>query len=138
LYKNFNTLNFNVLNLSNIEKSEKMKKWVFLSVLAVFIATAICYAEGANGKWSGTIALLYDVTLNMKEDKGVVNGTVNTEIGDIPLKNGVIKDNDILFKPFTYNGFAVSAVKGKIVGDKMNVTVVFQGMNFTGVLKRVK
>jgi hypothetical protein len=115
-----------------------MKKWVFLSVLVVFIATAICYAEGASGKWSGTIALLYDVTLNMKEDKGVVNGIVNTEIGDIPLKNGVITGNDIVFKPFTYNGFAVTAVKGKIDGDKMNVTVVFQGMNFTGVLKRVK
>jgi serine protease inhibitor len=126
------------LILSIIEKSEKMKKWVFLSALVVLIATAICYAEGANGKWSGTIALLYDVTVNMKEEKGIVNGVVNTEIGDIPLKNGIIKDNDILFKPFTYNGFAVTAVKGKIDGDKMNVTVVFQGMNFTGVLKRVK
>jgi serine protease inhibitor len=126
------------LILSIIEKSEKMKKWVFLSALVVLIATAICYAEGASGKWSGTIALLYDVTVNMKEEKGIVNGVVNTEIGDIPLKNGVIKDNDILFKPFTYNGFAVTAVKGKIDGDKMNVTVVFQGMNFTGVLKRVK
>jgi len=115
-----------------------MKKWVFLSLLVVLIATAICYAEGANGKWSGTIALLYDVTVNMKEDKGLVNGVVNTEIGDIPLKNGVITGNDIVFKPFTYNGFAVTAVKGKIDGDKMNVTVVFQGMNFTGVLKRVK
>jgi hypothetical protein len=124
--------------LSIIEKSAKMKKWVFLSVLVVFITTAICYAEGASGKWSGTIALLYDVTVNMKEDKGLVNGTVNTEIGDIPLKNGVITGNDILFKPFTYNGFAITAVKGKIDGDKMNVTVVFQGMNFTGVLKRVK
>jgi hypothetical protein len=115
-----------------------MRKSIFISLLVVLIATAICYADSASGKWSGTIALLYDVTVNMKEENGVVNGVVNTEIGDIPLKNGVIKDNDVLFKPFTYNGFAVSAVKGKIDGDKMNVTVVFQGMNFTGVLKRVK
>jgi hypothetical protein len=115
-----------------------MKKVLFISALVVLVATAICYAEGAGGKWSGTIALLYDVTVNMKEDKGTVNGVVNTEIGDIPLKNGVITGNDIVFKPFTYNGFAVTAVKGKIDGDKMNVTVVFQGVNFTGVLKRVK
>jgi hypothetical protein len=138
LYKNINTLNFNALILSIIIKSAKMKKWAILSVMVVMIASAICYAEGASGKWSGTIALLYDVTVNMKEDNGKVNGIVNTEIGDIPLKDGVIKGNDILFKPFTYNGFAVSAVKGKIDGDKMLVTVVFQGMNFTGTLKRVK
>lgn len=102
------------------------------------MVSAFRYADVASGKWSGTIALVYDVTVNMKEDNGKVNGIVNTEIGDIPLKDGVIKGNDILFKPFTYNGFAVSAVKGKIDGDKMDVTVVFQGINFTGTLKRVK
>jgi opacity protein-like surface antigen len=115
-----------------------MKKYFLISLLAVLIATAVCYAEGAGGKWSGTIALLYDVTVNMKEDKGVVNGTVTTEIGDIPLKNGVITGNDIIFKPFTYNGFAVQYVKGKLDGDKMNVVIGFQGTTFTGVLKRVK
>lgn len=115
-----------------------MKKYFLISMLAVLIATAVCYAEGASGKWSGTIALLYDVTVKMQEDKGVVNGTVTTEIGDIPLKGGVIKGSDILFKPFTYNGFAVQYVKGKIDGDKMNVVVGFQGTTFTGTLKRVK
>ena len=116
-----------------------MRKSIIVSLIVILVTTAICYAQGAaNGKWAGTIALLYDVTVSMKEENGLVNGTVTTEIGDIPLKNGVIKDNDVVFKPFTYNGFAVSAVKGKIDGDKMNVTVVFQGMNFTGTLKRVK
>lgn len=116
-----------------------MKKSIFISALVILITTAICYANSvASGKWAGTIALLYDVTVNMKEENGLVNGTVATEIGDIPLKNGVIKDNDVTFKPFTYNGFAVSSVKGKIDGDKMNVVIVFQGMNFTGTLKRVK
>ncbi|HEY9535199.1 MAG TPA: hypothetical protein VIQ77_11715 [Mucilaginibacter sp.] len=115
-----------------------MKKYFLMSLLAVLIATAVCYAEGADGKWSGTIALLYDVTVNMKEAKGVVNGTVTTEIGDIPLKNGTIKGNDILFKPFTYNGIAIQYVKGKIDGDKMNVIVGFQGTTFSGTLKRAK
>jgi len=115
-----------------------MKKYFLISILAVLIATAVCYAESASGKWSGTIALLYDVTVNMKEDKGLVNGTVSTEIGDIPLKNGVIDGANITFKPFTYNGFAVQYVKGKIDGDKMNVVIGFQGTTFSGTLKRVK
>ncbi|MFD2144788.1 hypothetical protein [Mucilaginibacter antarcticus] len=116
-----------------------MKKSIFISAFVILVATVVCYANSlATGKWTGTMALLYDVTVNMKEEKGLVNGVVNTEIGDIPLKNGVIKDNDVTFKPFTYNGFAISSLKGKIDGDKMNVVVVFQGMNFTGTLKRVK
>jgi len=115
-----------------------MKKYFLISMLVVLTATVVCYGESASGKWSGTIALLYDVTVNMKEDKGLVNGTVSTEIGDIPLKNGVINGSDITFKPFTYNGFAVQYVKGKIVGDKMNVVIGFQGTTFSGTLKRVK
>jgi len=59
-------------------------------------------------------------------------------IGDIPLKNGVIDGANITFKPFTYNGFAVQYVKGKIDGDKMNVVIGFQGTTFSGTLKRVK
>jgi opacity protein-like surface antigen len=116
-----------------------MKKFVLLSFAAVLIATAICYADGASGQWTGTIALLYDVTVTMKEDNGKVSGTVSTEIGDIPLRNGVINGNDITFKPFTYNGFAVSYVKGKIIdADRMDVVVGFQSTSFKGTLKRVK
>jgi len=114
-----------------------MKKYALLPVI-VFLIAAVCYAETVSSKWSGTIALLYDVTVNIKEDNGKVTGTVTTEIGDIPLNNGVITGSDILFKPFSYNGFAVSYVKGKIDGDKMNVVVGFQGQNFTGTLKRVR
>ncbi|MDB4925843.1 MAG: hypothetical protein JWR23_1899 [Mucilaginibacter sp.] len=129
-------LNVNSLFLSEIEMGMK-KKCVLLLFSVVLIAT-VCYANSVSGRWAGTIALLYDVTVNMKEDNGKVSGTVTTEIGDIPLNNGVITGNDIVFKPFTYNGLAVSSVKGKIDGDKMNVTVVFQGMNFSGILNRVK
>jgi hypothetical protein len=115
-----------------------MKKCVYLSLIVMLAATLWCYAEGASGRWSGTIALFYDVTVNMKEDNGKVNGVVTTEIGDIPLKDGVITGTDITFKPFTYNGFAVSYVKGKIDGDKMNVVIGFQGTSFKGTLNRVK
>ncbi|MDB5114850.1 MAG: hypothetical protein JWQ79_342 [Mucilaginibacter sp.] len=115
-----------------------MRKCVLLLFVVILIATACYAAIGASGRWSGTIALLYDVTLNMKEDNGKVSGVVTTEIGDIPLNNGVITGNDIVFKPFTYNGFAVSYVKGKIDGDKMDVTIGFQGTSFQGTLKRIK
>jgi hypothetical protein len=113
-----------------------MKKCVFLAVIVVFIAT-ICYAATATGRWTGTIAGLYDVTVNMKEDNGKVTGIVSTEIGDIPLNNGVITGSDITFKEFSYNGIAVSYIKGKIDGEKMNITVGFQGTSFKGTLKKI-
>jgi hypothetical protein len=116
-----------------------MKRCVCLLIIVLSLAGTLCYAAAsAGGKWSGTIALLYDVTVNIKEDNGKVSGVVTTEIGDIPLNNGVISGNDITFKPFTCNGFAVSYVKAKIDGDKMDVTVGFQGTSFQGTLKRVK
>lgn len=115
-----------------------MKKSVYLSFLVLLIAAA-CYAAGSvSGRWQGTIAMVYDVTVNMKEDNGKVSGTVTTEVGDIPLKDGVINGNDISFKPFSYNGIAVSYIKGKIDGDKMDITVGFQGTSFSGTLQRVK
>ena len=51
-----------------------MKKCVLL--LAVVLITAAGYAASVGGRWAGTIALLYDVTVNMKEDNGKVSGTV--------------------------------------------------------------
>jgi hypothetical protein len=114
-----------------------MKKWVLLCFF-VCLNAMICFADGVNGRWAGTIGLVYDVTVSIKDDNGKISGTVTTEIGDIPLKDGTINGADITFKPFSYNGIAVSYVKGKLDGDKMNVTVGFQGTSFTGTLKRLK
>jgi hypothetical protein len=114
-----------------------MKTRVFLLLCMLFVAK-FCYADTVSGKWAGTIALLYDVTVAMKEDNGKVNGTVTTEIGEIPLKDGVIVGADVTFKPFTFNGIAVQYVKGKVDGDKMDVIVGFQGTSFKGTLKRIK
>lgn len=117
-----------------------MKKYLLIPLIALLFTANIGHADNAdvNGKWTGTIALIYDVTVSMKQEDAKVNGVVNTEIGDIPLKEGVVTGNDVTFKPFTYNGMAVKYVKGKIDGDKMNVTVGFQSTSFTGTLKRVK
>jgi len=114
-----------------------MKKCLFIS-LVVFMVVTMCYATDVSGKWAGTIGGLYDITVNMKEDNGKISCTASTEIGDIPLNGGTITGSDVVFKQFSYNGLAVSYVKAKIDGDKMNVSVGFQGQNFQGTLKRIK
>ena len=114
-----------------------MKKEVFLSVIILFIA-AICFASTVAGRWSGTIAGQFEVTVNIKEEGGKLTCVVSSLIGDVPLSDGKIDGNDISFKELSYNGIAVSYIKGKIDGDKMNVTVGFQGQDFRGTLIRVK
>lgn len=102
------------------------------------LMTIACFADDINGRWGGTIGGLYDITVNMKEQNGKITGVVSSEIGEIPLSGGVLTGTDIMFKQFSYNGIAVSYIKGKLDGDKMNITVGFQGQNLQGTLKRLK
>lgn len=114
-----------------------MMKKIFVSVITCLIVIA-CYASTAAGRWGGTIGGLFDVTVQIKEADGKVSGIVSSQIGDIPLSDGKITGNDIVFKEQTYNGIAISSIKAKIAGDKMNVTVNFQGQDLQGTLSRLK
>jgi hypothetical protein len=87
---------------------------------------------------AGTIAGVFDVTVNIKEDAGKVKGTALTQLGEIPLSDGKVNGNEISFKQQSFNGMAISSIKAKIDGDKMNVTVNFQGQDFQGTLNRIK
>jgi hypothetical protein len=113
-----------------------MKKRMFLAAIA-FLITNVSLANDITGRWSGIIAGQYEITVNMKEDNGKITGTILSQIGEIPLSGGTITGNDILFKDFSYNGIAVTYIKGKLDGDKMNITVGFQGQDFQGTLTRV-
>jgi hypothetical protein len=114
-----------------------MKKRILLSVVFLLMAAG-SFADDVTGRWAGTIAGLYDITVNMKEQNGKVTGIVSSEIGDIPLSGGIISGSDITFKEFSYNGIAVTFIKGKLAGDKIDITVGFQGQNLQGTLKRLK
>ncbi|HCN82549.1 MAG TPA: hypothetical protein DIT07_02870 [Sphingobacteriaceae bacterium] len=114
-----------------------MIKKLFLSVIVCCIV-AVCFASTVAGRWGGTIGGLFDVTVHIKEDNGKITGTVLSQIGEIPLSDGKITGNDIVFKEQTYNGIAISSIKAKIAGDKMDVTVNFQGQDLQGTLNRLK
>jgi hypothetical protein len=114
-----------------------MMKKVLLSLI-VFFTLTICFASTVTGRWAGTIAGQFEVTVNIKEDAGKLSGIVSSQIGEIPLTDGSINGNDITFKELSYNGIAISYIKGKVDGDKINVTVGFQGQDLQGTLTRIK
>ena len=112
-----------------------MKK-IFLSVFIVLIV-AVCFASTVAGRWSGTIEGQYNIAVDIKEEgEGQVAGLISSEIGQIPITGGKIVGDDIIFKDLSFNGIAISYIKGKISGDTMYVSVGFQGHDFKGKLIR--
>ncbi|HEY0669954.1 MAG TPA: hypothetical protein VGD22_17370 [Sphingobacteriaceae bacterium] len=112
-----------------------MKK-IFLSVFIVLIV-AVCFASTVAGRWTGTIEGQYNIAVDIKEEgEGQVAGVISSEIGQIPITGGKIVGDDIIFKDLSFNGIAISYIKGKISGDTMHVNVGFQGQDFKGKLIR--
>ena len=112
-----------------------MKK-IFLSVFIVLIV-AVCFASTVAGRWSGTIEGQYNIAVDIKEEgEGQVAGLISSEIGQIPITGGKIVGDDIIFKDLSFNGIAISYIKGKISGDTMYASVGFQGQDFKGKLIR--
>lgn len=116
-----------------------MKK-VCLSVF-VFLLVTVCFASGLKlaGRWTGTIEGQFEVAVDLKEEsEGKLTGIISSQIGEVPINGGTITGDSIMFKDVSFNGIAVSYIKGKIAGDTMHVTVSFQGQDFKGKLARVK
>lgn len=112
-----------------------MKK-IFLSVFIVLIV-AVCFASTVAGRWTGTIEGQYNIAVDIKEEgEGQIAGVISSEIGQIPITGGKIVGDDIIFKDLSFNGIAISYIKGKISGDTMHVNVGFQGQDFKGKLIR--
>lgn len=114
-----------------------MKK-AFLSVIVVLLIT-VSFASSLVGRWSGTIEDQFEVSLILKEEgEGKLTGIISSQIGEVAISGGKITGDSIMFKDVSFNGLAVSYIKGKIAGDTMHVTVGFQGQDFKGKLTRVK
>lgn len=114
-----------------------MKK-AFLSVI-VFLLITVSFASSIVGRWSGTIEDQFEVSLILKEEgEGKLTGIISSQIGEVSISGGKITGDSIMFKGVSFNGLAVSYIKGKIAGDTMHVTVGFQGQDFKGKLTRVK
>ena len=115
-----------------------MKGKLILTGIFLFFIAAICLASEVSGVWQGKINDQFEITVDLKSSGAKVSGLVKSEIGDMSLSDGQLVGNEISFKELSFNGIAVSYIKGKLEGDKINVTVGFQGQDFKGTLVRIK
>lgn len=116
-----------------------MMRGIFSIILLSLFISTVCFAASLiDGKWTGNIEGHFDVVVNIKEENGKLSGTIVSDLGEAPLTGGKIVGSDISFDEMSYKGIAVSYVKGKLMGDKINIIVGFQGQNMKGTLSRVK
>jgi hypothetical protein len=111
-----------------------MKKNVFTSLFFAFLSVTIALAAPIDGQWVGKIGDDYALTLNLKSDGDKLTGTIGNADGALPISDGKISGNDFSFNS-TYNN-TVIPIKGKLEGDKIYISVNFNGNDITGTLTR--
>jgi len=107
-----------------------------LLVCSVFICLATTIE--LNGKWKGSIQTDagsdYPFTYNFKADGNKLSGDVQTPVGTMPITDGSIKGDSILFN-VTYNGVDIPN-KGKCYTDSIAITVALGDIKYHTVLRR--
>jgi len=104
-----------------------MKK-ITLITLMMLAGFAVCMAAlNPTGSWKGILTLNdgtpFPLTYKLKADGDKLTGIVETMNGELPITDGKIKGDSVIFN-VTYNGAAVLN-KGKCYPDSigLNVTV---------------
>lgn len=92
-------------------------------------------SSSLTGRWQGKMGER-DLTLDLVADGTTLTGFVQTPMGQLPISDGVITGDELSFNV----SFGRNAVpyKGTKEGDKLNLTVNFQGRVMEGTLVRVQ
>jgi len=112
-----------------------MSKQTFFSILLIFIFS-ISHAADLNGRWIGKIGDTFEVALNLKAEGKKLSGTLYTGDGEGPINDGKIAGNNFSFM-YSTSGVTVPYI-GKYDGDKMDLSLTFQGREIKGTLTRMK
>jgi hypothetical protein len=102
------------------------------SILLALLATAGCFAADVTGKWvaevptnDGNIKL----TMNFKAEGDVLTGTVTSHMGETPIKEGKIAENELTWiLQVEVDGAPLKVTnKATITGDEMKITTTMVG-----------
>ena len=113
-----------------------MKK-LLVFVTAVFVFTALPYAQGAiAGKWQGQTKSGTPIGLDLAVKGTALTGTFTRGEQTIAITDGKVSKNTFTFKATI--GEQVEAFTGELSGEQLNVWLDRQGASSAAVLKRVK
>ncbi len=100
-----------------------MKK-LLISVILFLTFMVIGLAAGIDGRWEGTFSSPdgdMDLVFNFKADGQNLTGSVDSQMGEMPISNGKINGDEFSFDVDAM-GEAITH-KGKVDGDKIHLNV---------------
>ncbi len=97
---------------------------LMLLVAIALVLLAPAFAADVTGKWTAAIDTAIGVqnyTYEFKVDAGKLTGRAKSQMGDIEITEGTVKDDEIAFvENASYEGQSLRIVyKGKISGDEI-------------------
>lgn len=102
-----------------------------LAILAAAAAT-LAFADDVTGKWTGEINTpngSMQLTMTFKADGELLSGTVGTQMGEMAIKEGKIKGDEVSWVTvFERDGSSTRILnKAKVAGSEMKVTTTVEG-----------
>jgi hypothetical protein len=102
-----------------------------LALLTV-AAAALAFGDGITGKWTGEINTpngAMQLTIEFKADGETLTGTVGTQMGEMPIKEGKVKGDELSWvTTFERDGNSMRILnKAKVSGTEMKVVTSVEG-----------
>ncbi len=124
----------------------KVQRMMAAVAVAVAILAVVVQAADVTGKWTGQVPTrdggTREATFNFKQDGEKLTGTMTGPQGDIELKDGAVKGDDVSFNvEMSFGGNDVKLIyKGKVAGDEIKFTRTREGADQTQefTVKRAK
>jgi hypothetical protein len=111
----------------------RVKRMMAAVAVAVATLAVVVQAADVTGKWTGAVPTrdggTRDATFNFKQDGEKLTGTMTGPQGDIELKDGAVKGDDVSFNvALSFGGNDVKLIyKGKVAGDEIKFTRTREG-----------
>jgi len=111
----------------------KIQRMMAAVTVAVGILAAVVQAADVTGKWTGQVPTrdggTREATFNFKQDGAKLTGTMTGPQGDIELKDGAVKGDDVSFNvALSFNGNDVKLIyKGKVADEEIKFTRTREG-----------
>jgi hypothetical protein len=110
-----------------------MRRKLSMLAAALLVAATSAFAADLNGKWTAQVpgreGQMREQTFTFKVDGEKLTGTVSGMQGDIEIKDGTVKGDDIAFtviRSFQGNEVKVN-YKGKVAGQEIKFTSQREG-----------
>jgi hypothetical protein len=111
----------------------KLQRMMAVVAIAVAVLAVVVQAADVTGKWTGSVPTrdggTREATFNFKQDGEKLTGTMTGPQGDIELKDGAVKGNDVSFLvAMSFGGNDVKLnYKGVVAGDEIKFTRTREG-----------